>query len=138
MRDTIKCKHYRAMAEHKTCGSGVDYAGLGPASISTLPCFWRRRDSATPPTLCHLAEYPTEDEIAAEDAEHAAAFARVTKARAAIVNHLGGPWKKGVVGAGGSIDCPSCNGGILHFMRSGYNGHIHARCNTAGCVNWME
>ena len=26
----------------------------------------------------------------------------------------------------------------LQFSRSGYNGHIHAKCSTDKCVAWME
>lgn len=64
---------------------------------------------------------------------------RVLAARAAIVTHLGGPWKRGMKSAQGAIDCPTCGGvGTLKFSRAGHNGHVHAACTTAGCVNWME
>jgi hypothetical protein len=59
-------------------------------------------------------------------------------ARKAIVEHLGGPWKRGMAGAAGNIPCPVCNAGRLHFTRAGYNGHVHAHCTTGGCVAWME
>ncbi len=63
---------------------------------------------------------------------------RTSKARAAIVDHLG-PWKKGVPAAGGAIDCPVCAGSqTLKFSRSGTNGHIHGLCKTKDCVSWME
>jgi hypothetical protein len=63
----------------------------------------------------------------------------IGKAHRAIVAHLGGPWKRGTPGASGKIDCPICGKqGSLKFSRAGYNGHIHARCATEGCVNWME
>lgn len=36
-------------------------------------------------------------------------------------------------------DCPvCCESNVLQFTRSGYNGHIHAKCATDGCVSWME
>lgn len=38
----------------------------------------------------------------------------------------------------GSINCPVCNEGKLHYSRAGYNGHVHAQCSTNGCVAWME
>lgn len=66
-------------------------------------------------------------------------FERTMKARAAIVDHLGGPWKRGAKSAGGVIDCPACgNTACLQFSRAGINGHIHAACRTEGCVSWME
>jgi len=81
----------------------------------------------------------TAEELAAQQAEDKKRFADIGKARAAIVEHLGGPWKRGMPGIGGAIDCPVCGGeGTLAFSRSGYNGHIHASCKTDGCVRWME
>lgn len=66
-------------------------------------------------------------------------FEATGKARAAIVESLGGPWKRGMPGASGAIDCPVCSGpNSLRFSRAGYNGHIHAACTTEDCVSWME
>lgn len=60
-------------------------------------------------------------------------------AREAIVEHLGGPWKKGTPGGKGLIDCPVCEKVLcLSFIRAASNGHIHATCRTLGCVSWME
>ena len=64
---------------------------------------------------------------------------RYAKARPAIVEHIGGPWKRGTPSARGAVDCPVCGvKGGLHFSRAGYNGHIHAKCSADGCVAWME
>ncbi len=38
----------------------------------------------------------------------------------------------------GEMDCPVCKTGKLRYARSPYNGHVHARCMTDGCVAWME
>ncbi len=63
----------------------------------------------------------------------------MTKARAAIVAHLGGPWKRGMASASDCIDCPVCGQPeSLVFSRSSRNGHIHAGCKTSGCVQWLE
>lgn len=35
------------------------------------------------------------------------------------------------------IECPKCKG-KLHLSQSAYNGHVHGRCETEGCVSWME
>lgn len=35
------------------------------------------------------------------------------------------------------IECPKCKG-RLHLSQSSYNGHVHGRCDTEGCVSWME
>lgn len=80
----------------------------------------------------------------AEEAEFELQFQNIEKARAAIVAHLGGPWKRQKGGGArpdesGRVDCPVCGKpATLGFRRSGYNGHIHARCTTEGCMSWME
>lgn len=35
------------------------------------------------------------------------------------------------------IECPVCKG-RLHLSQSAYNGHVHGKCETEGCVSWME
>lgn len=35
------------------------------------------------------------------------------------------------------IECPCCKG-KLHLSQSSYNGHVHGRCETDDCLNWME
>lgn len=36
----------------------------------------------------------------------------------------------------GHIKCPKC-GGRLDYSISGYNNHIHGKCETDGCLGWM-
>lgn len=135
-RDTIFCKHFRSMMDHETCEAGITYESLKVLPFDKRPCFMR---SGVMCGGCDKAEFPTPEEIAAEDAEMEKRFAGTMKARAAIVEFLGGPWKEGRPGSSGVMDCPVCNGdGTLSFSRSGYNGHIHAACRTEDCVSWME
>lgn len=63
----------------------------------------------------------------------------VLEARLLIVEKIG-EYKKGTSeGVVGKIDCPKCKvKDGLHFSRSGYNGHIHAKCKTEDCLAWME
>lgn len=143
MKLTIFCNHYRAMLDNKTCEAGIAYEAIEghgqPGFMDKCPCFWRRGNGAPQPTTCASASYPTDAEIAADEAESRKRWDNIGKAREAIVAHLGGPWKRGTKGAGGVIDCPVCAAKqALHFSRAGYNGHIHAKCDTADCVSWME
>ena len=41
-------------------------------------------------------------------------------------------------GGYGAVDCPCCEGGKLQYSVASYNGHMHGRCTTKGCVSWME
>lgn len=96
-----------------------------------LSSFWR--DYLASPE----AVLPTLDEQEAKDRDVLERFEKIGKARAAIVSDCGGPWKKGKPSVIGATTCPAC-GGHLDYSRSGYNGHIHAKCKTPGCVSWME
>jgi len=81
----------------------------------------------------------TQKHVDAEEQKWKEASDRITLARNAIVAYLGGPWKRGMGGATGIIDCPVCGTAqALRFSRAGYNGHIHAGCKTKNCVAWME
>lgn len=40
-------------------------------------------------------------------------------------------------GVRGTIECPKC-GARLHYTISSYNGHVHGKCETQGCVSWMQ
>ncbi len=150
--DKRKCKHFRAMGEHDTCAAGVKYAdvrkegetieyrhnaketGTPYSQKASMPCHakWNLHGA-----VCEKCEYPTPEEIAAKDEQHKRSFEGIMLARKAIVEHCGGPWKKGMPGLCGSLECPCCKG-ILRFSRAGYNGHVHAHCETKGCVSWME
>lgn len=137
--NTIFCKHYQGAADHKTCEAGVEYQKFRAYGlpISKWPCFCEQNQQ--PPGGCDLADFPTAEEIAAEEKEIEARCAALGMARKAIVEYLGGPWKRGTPGARGTIDCPVCGAEkSLCFSRAGYNGHIHAACRTKGCVSWME
>lgn len=141
MRLTIFCNHYQAPAEHKECEAGIAFDWLRTefGKYANWPCFRKRGEAPPPECSCDKAEFPTAEQLAAEDAEDAQRRKNIGAARKAIVAHLGGPWKRGAKSSAGQIDCPVCRGaGTLHFSRAGYNGHIHARCATPDCVAWME
>ena len=130
------CKHYRGMSDKDSCEAGVQFKSLPnygtKAFHPSCPCFG-------PLGGCDKAEYPTAEALAAQKAEDEKRFQAIGKARAAIVESLGGPWKRGTPTTYGVIDCPACGGQkTLKFSRSGYNGHIHASCSTDECVRWME
>ena len=133
------CKHFTGLMDHESCDVGVKYADVRVESTDgkghSLPCLPKYNRLGA---KCDKCEFPTAEEIAAEQAELKKHMEEVIKARDAIVEHLGGPWKKGMKGSAGAIPCPVCEKGDLRFARFGYNGHIHAACSTNGCVSWME
>lgn len=124
------------MHEKSECEAGVSFASLPNYGtrefMESCPCFGPRSG-------CDKAEYPTPEQLEANRIEIDRRFENIGKARAAIVESLGGPWKEGAESGSGVIDCPVCGGvRLLRFVRSGYNGHIHAACSTENCVSWME
>lgn len=132
------CKHYNGTVNDR-CRAGAKYEevrlGWGTKQFS-LPCF---KDENPLGATCDKCEFRTPEEVAAEEAEMKQRMDNTMKARAAIVEACGGPWKKGTGGKSGRIGCPVCGkADALAFSRAGYNGHIHAQCSTSGCVGWME
>lgn len=136
MRTKEFCKHYLAMSDHTECGAGVPYEKFKGLRFDQRPCFLK--EGCPTPGGCEHQVFPSPEEIAARDAELALRYTRMVKAREAIVQYLGGPWKRGTPGSVGSIKCPNCENGTLKFSRAGYNGHIHAACTTENCCAWME
>ena len=130
------CKHYRGMFKTDKCEAGVDFLSLehyGTRKFREFcPCFGA--DSAG---HCEMSEYPTPEEMAKEDRELDELFENVSTARTAIVEKCNGPWKRGMPGVTGTVECPVC-GGDLRFSRAAYNGHVHASCKTKDCLSWME
>ena len=131
------CKHYEGMFENDRCKAGVVFAELEHHGTKefrdSCPCF-----SSNGTGNCEFKTYPTAEEMAEEDRKNVELFKNITKARAAIIEECGDDWVKGRSSAG-RIDCPVCGGSEeLQYSRSGYNGHIRARCETDGCVAWME
>ena len=137
MKKPDKCIHYTGTV-NETCAAGVKYDDVIDMTTTprSLPCIDRYNPGKV---TCDKRQIPTAEEVAADEADMRLRMEGVNKARAAIVAHLGGPWKKGMGGSSGSIDCPVCvQPNALRFSRAGYNGHIHASCTTKDCVSWME
>jgi hypothetical protein len=143
-----KCVHYNGTV-NECCKAGVNYrelAGVGEAWGSRLPCHSPEYEDGSGGRIkldlvnlrtCEKRVEPTPEEIESEDKWLEERFERIGKIRDAIVTHLGGPWKRGMQSASGSIPCPCC-AGTVRFSRSGYNGYISASCSTPKCARWME
>lgn len=144
-----RCKHFTGTVK-LCCSVGVRYAdverrhspiryggtdGATYSSTLSLPCIKRYNHAGAE---CEKIEFPTPEEVAAKIAGQDGAFRRMIAARSAIVEKLGPYKKRQSPNAAGTIPCPNCEGGTLHYSRAALNGHIHARCTTEGCAAWME
>lgn len=137
LRKMNVCAHFTGI-QHDTCKAGVSYSLVKEPKTETTPyrfaCF---QDEANG-LICEAAHFPTREEAEAEKREDDAIFARTSKAhRAAHDDAKAKGFVKGK-GGGDSIPCPVCTTGRLYYRVAAYNGHMHAKCETAGCVSWME
>lgn len=139
MKQPGKCVHFNGTM-NECCNAGVSYKSVRKEGEpqgqyqhrASLPCLDKYNlHGAT----CDKRKLPTPDEVAADAKQAAESFERAMTARKAIVEHAG-PHQNGV-GKSGVIECPNCKG-QLHYSRAGRNGHVMAKCETDGCVVWME
>ncbi len=131
-----KCVHFNGM-QNKTCRAGVTYDevdnGKRVPYRKALPCFKPEGDEVEQCKCEHL-RFRTEEEIQARLDEHEETMRKMTLAQTVIApirkEHKGKDWR-------GVLECPNCKG-KLHVSHSGYNNHVHAKCETPDCVAWME
>lgn len=144
-----QCKHFNG-TQHDLCDRGVRYEQFSPG----IPCIkWtpisarggtylepgeepaERRPWKYEGKPCPFYEEPSDAEVQAEREKMERAFANVKVALA-----VASTWRtrlKPTVDRHDVIECPVCKG-RLHLSQSSYNGHVHGKCETEGCVSWME
>jgi hypothetical protein len=132
-----KCKHYNGCI-NTTCKAGVNYAELAGGELgmmNRLPCWGDTNDSTEEIRPCASREFPTVEEVDAEEKRVYESLTRTVRARTAITDYLKAN-NKPLRNVSGTIPCPIC-GGTLGFSIA-YNGHCHGHCSAQGCVYWME
>ena len=122
------CKHYNGTV-NAACKAGVNYDAI--KDVSSIPYRWICTDpqSTVPCDLC-VRRTPEEirerKEYLLDRLKHMdAAFAKIR------------PFRQRGKTTTGVIECPKCKG-RLHYSISGYNGHIHGKCETDGCLSWIQ
>lgn len=137
----IHCKHYNGrdlfIGKDRKCKAGVDpiYSFADnelTGWVRKVPCLRTNETSA----VCPAAEYPTMEEEKQRQAELKAYMDKFVK-NLTVVRPLieaqheeTGKWS-------GVVQCPEC-GKHLRWAKAQCNGHVHAACETEGCVSWME
>lgn len=133
------CKH---LGREDTGGIGPDYvcrvgvdirAHVGDSQGwgTRLPCrYWE----GGCPVSCDQFEPIGIESIRADDEATSIAIGKTLAALAVVPDikrdHKGENWK-------GVVECPVCEG-RLHVSHAAYNGHVWGKCETKGCVSWME
>ncbi len=145
----------------RTCGAGVDYEkafdGARPGMACRAPCIeymvvpasgrgsvvhanetgfrkeWPRRGETVIP--CGRRVAPTDEQVLQDRLEADAAMARAFAGIEASASWRVKP--KPAKDRYEVIACPVCKG-RLHMAQSCRNGHVSGKCETEGCVSWME
>lgn len=139
------CRHYRAPLPYKHCEVGVVYddlmrvAELGRTGcMLRLPCIRSHHQETErrgePLCECPKLEWTSRGEAEKSARDHQASVERLEKTLELIgavkERHKGADWN-------GVEVCPVCKGNLA-MSHSAYNGHVWGKCETEGCVSWME
>jgi hypothetical protein len=150
---TNECRHFTNgvdVLHGKCCLLGIPYESVTAkpnenGSVYRLACHTpadghglKILQETGPAGCCDKHSPWTEEELQQREAESDAAFAESMR-RMQLVAPIISAMKKKYKGktVKGTKTCPVC-GGKLHLSHAGYNGHVWGKCETAGCLNWME
>jgi hypothetical protein len=128
------CQHFRGI-DRSPCAAGVNLLDVTKydAGAHRLPCLPKYAGAAL--GCCEKFSTLTAEEaqVAAEARERDLYdfIGHMSIARRAITDATGNK------GGAGAVPCPKC-GGTLRYSQAASNKHVHARCETAGCLAWME
>ncbi|HLX18407.1 MAG TPA: hypothetical protein VKS24_24730 [Bradyrhizobium sp.] len=135
------CIHYRYNGNIRlgdpadTCEAGVKYSLFRDHRFDIRPRFLTKDGKSKPGAVhCENLRLPTPEEIEAHEKWINARMSKMATVQTGIAE-----WRKAHKGRSASeiVECPACKG-RLHLSISAYNGHIHGKCETEGCVSWME
>lgn len=135
------CKHFSGtgLRDKECCHAGVEYRSLvgGPdlGWCTRLPCYRVTSFKPNGPVNpCEKYEEPSQEEIDACEKEVTESIARFMKTLPLIhaikTEHRG-------KNAKGTKKCTACDG-VLHYTHAACNGHVWGKCETDGCLSWME
>lgn len=142
MKRAGTCVHFNGMGldRKRRCEAGVNYRELvgGPdlGWCTRAPCIKLGGTQRDPAAVVPCERYlePTAEQIAQSKAERAARSTQFQLAFPLIERvkreRRGSNWS-------GVVECPACKG-KLHISHARSNGHVHGRCESAGCLHWME
>ena len=106
------------------------------AIVKRIPC------KAINKVDCKGYREPTFGEILESKEKHERWFVKImgqtNRTRAVIIDYIK---QNNALNSdfSGQIPCPICKEGQVNFTYAGaYNQHIHARCDSSSCVQWME
>jgi hypothetical protein len=139
------CRYFNGI-HNDICNKGVNYkendGGQGEGYGARLACFPKDHPRGGERASCNLFDAATaqeEKEFKTKAMERLGAMAAAIseiKEKHGIETEWETPTDKNN-DARGTIECPTCEG-VLHYTVAGYNGHVWGKCETDGCLEWMQ
>ena len=129
------CKHYNrhVWLERGDCDAGINVRQLVGSDdtgwIKRTPCF--KKDCSS--IVCDKYEDYTEKELK-DKVDWLEDIVKKMQIASPIIKKLKYDNPDGGIGV---IKCPVCSGD-LHYSVAACNNHVHGRCETDDCLNWME
>lgn len=132
------CQHYkRGKGADMVCSAGMDIETIKSVPVGKNQIRWG------PCIEGHLLKNPNDHcqkwiRRTREQGEKRADSIEKSINMMMVVAPVVNLWRrKEPIGKVEVIECPQCKG-RLHLSQAAYNGHVHAKCETDGCVSWME
>lgn len=129
------CRHFNGI-QNKKCQAGIEYEAEGHSKLM-MPCI-PKHINGRETWPCSLFEIMSVADAEKEADERIIIMNRGANARRAAHDDAKAKGLGKGHGGYGSIPCPSGCGGTLRYSVASYNGHMHGKCSTQGCVSWME
>ena len=137
--DMNYCQHYTTKPGLNgiSCAAGMNLAEIkkvptGPSGYLMGPCIGGH-DLTNPHEHC-----PNWIRRTREHGEARADAIEASLNRMRVVGSVVAEWRKKLPrGKAEVIECPACKG-RLHLSQAASNGHVHGKCETNGCVSWVE
>lgn len=130
------CRHFNGI-QNKTCLAGIAYREWDRETNLAMPCI-PRHVNGRETWPCKRFEIMSQEEAEKEADERIDSMNRGIKARHAAKDDAKEKGFQKGQGGRGSLKCPCCENGTLFYSVASYNGHMHGKCSTDGCVSWME
>lgn len=131
------CVHYRRPIRESgnECAAGIPLKTWRAVPMAERPCFLTDDSKPKPgAAFCPYLQEPTPEEIEIYNRASSKQLQQLVAALEAVQS-----WRKANKGktASGVVECPICKGRLHVKMNSG-NSHIAGKCETEGCVSWIE
>ena len=124
------CRYFRSPIHHESCHAGINYLQLAGGErfgyLARIPCSGAVKPEDA--VKCAMIDRYTDEEEKAIYDEIQKRSELTMKAYAEI---------RAAKKQSGFIECPKCNGKLFYAVAQS-NKHVHAKCETEGCLQWME